>query len=907
MGKGIVQPSFTSGELSPSLYGRIDFARYYTGLKTCKNFIVRQFGGVSNRPGTRFVSEVVDSTKRSRLIPFEFSTSQAYVLEFSHLKMRIIKDGGVVVWPSGVDEGEPVEVVTPWAEADLPRLKFTQSADVMTLCHPEYATRQLSRTDHHLWTLTEFDTIEGPFQDINVDEAKTIISSAPEGNVTLTANVDLFQANHIGLLVYLEQSPDDSTKKWEVQKTMVINDVRRAGSGYYQAVTAGKTGTVRPSITEGSESDGDPGVKWNYLHSGFGIAKITGFTDATHVTATVVKRIPDNACLSGATKTVVSVVAGTFGDEFTSETFAKVRVNNHRFPSGEKVTLTNVTPQLNGSREIQVIDSNWFYVVGVVSTNDYGGGGTAALSTASLPTYKWAFEAWGGDAKYPGTTNYFQQRQCFAGVYGKPQTVWMSRTIGFNDFGTSIPILDEDGVTFTLNSRRANEIRHFVELSELILLTSDGPFLIRGNGQDGVLAPGKILTKRQGSSGASHIPPVIINNHALYIQEKGNQVRSLGYSFESDAFIGNDLTVISGHLFYGKELVEWAYQSVPFSTVWAIRDDGALLGFTYMPEHEVAGWHRHETDGAFESVAVISEGNEDVVYFVVRRTIDGVEKRYVERLAPRFFTSSYDYFFVDCGLTYDGRNTDAEKKVRISGGTSWDYTDSLTIETDFDLFVVGDIGDEIQITEQITTIVDGKTITVDGEVCKYRITAVAGLRSATVAPNRIVPTNQRNLWLSSWSIGRSTFSGLGHLEGKTVAILADGNVHPEQVVTGGAVNLESCASVVHAGLPYIADLETLDLSSTQQNIRDKVQNINRVTMIVEESRGIFAGPDADHLTEWKPRSDEGYSQNAKATTGIVNISITSTWSKGGRVLVRQSYPLPLSILSVTPEVTVGGS
>jgi hypothetical protein len=161
MAQGVVQPSFTSGEISPSLYGRVDLTRYYTGLRTCRNFIVRQFGGVSNRPGTKFCAAFADSSRTGRLAPFEFSTSQAYVLEFTEYTIRIYKDGGLIVWPSGPNTGLPVEVETIYLEADLPYLKFVQSADVMTICHPSYPVQQLSRTDHHLWTISAFSNVEG--------------------------------------------------------------------------------------------------------------------------------------------------------------------------------------------------------------------------------------------------------------------------------------------------------------------------------------------------------------------------------------------------------------------------------------------------------------------------------------------------------------------------------------------------------------------------------------------------------------------------------------------------------------------------------------------------------------------------------------------------------------------------
>jgi hypothetical protein len=907
MAQGVVQPSFTSGEISPSLYGRVDLTRYYTGLRTCRNFIVRQFGGVSNRPGTKFCAAFADSSRTGRLVPFEFSTSQAYVLEFTEYTIRIYKDGGLIVWPSGPNAGLPAEVETIYLEADLPYLKFVQSADVMTICHPSYPVQQLSRTDHHLWTISAFSNVEGPFQEINVDTAKTLYASTFTGSTTLTASSAVFTSDMVGQMIRIEQAPDAMTKKWEVQKAIVINDIRRAGSNYYQAVSAGTTGTVRPSALEGVESDGDPGVTWRYLHSGFGIVLITGVTSSTVATGTVLNRLPDSVVTGGLSRGITGVIAGApevpaDPGPYSGAVNARVTCPAHGFTTGDYVTITGVVGMtgINVTAQIIVINVNTFDLSGVYGSGAYVSGGTAIKTLAGTNTYKWAIEAWGGSQGYPAAAAYFQQRQCFAGSEAQPQTVWDSRTGGFTDFGTSVPLLDDDAVTFTLNSRKANEIRHFVELSQLILLTSDGPFIIQG-GQDGLIIPGKISTKRQSASGASHVAPLIVGSHALYIQEKGSQVRSLGYDFSSDAFIGNDLTIISSHMFYRHTLTGWAFQTVPFSVAWAVRDDGALLGLTYMPEQEVVGWHRHDTDGFFESVCCITEGDEDVVYLLVRRTINGVTKRYVERMSTRFFESLKDAFFVDSGLTYDGRNETATT-MTVTGGTIWDHTELLTVTASSTTgvnggtgFVAGDVGDEIVFFDDDA-----------GIAYRLRISEVTGATSVKVYANKTLPLAYRSA-RADWAFAHNILTGLDHLEGKTLDVLADGNVVDQCVVSGGSITIPMPAAVVHAGLPIVSDFETLDVSAAGQNIRDKQKLINHVSLLVEESMGVMVGPDENHLTEFKQRGNENYDMPATPLNQLIDIRIQATWNKSGRVFVRQAQPLPVTILAVIPEVSTGGS
>ena len=189
-----IQPSFAGGEIGPSLYGRIDMAKYQVALRKCDNFIVRQYGGVENRPGTRFVGAAKYPNRKCRLIPFQFSTVQTYALEFGHQYMRVIKDGALVLNSSNVI----YEIATPYTEADLFRIKFTQSADVLTLVHPAYPPKELRRYAHDNWQLVDVVTKNGPFEDINIDESVTVYASASTGTITLTASASIFGAEQVG-------------------------------------------------------------------------------------------------------------------------------------------------------------------------------------------------------------------------------------------------------------------------------------------------------------------------------------------------------------------------------------------------------------------------------------------------------------------------------------------------------------------------------------------------------------------------------------------------------------------------------------------------------------------------------------------------------------------------------------
>ncbi|EJO9547607.1 hypothetical protein NU260_002127 [Cronobacter sakazakii] len=815
-----IQPSFAGGEIGPSLYGRVDMAKYAVALRKCRNFIVRQYGGVENRPGTRFVAPAKYQNRKCRLIPFQFSTVQTYALELGHNYMRVFKDGAQVL-VSGTST--VYELATPYNEADLFALKFTQSADVLTIVHPSYPPMELRRYAHDNWQIVPVETKNGPFEDINVDETIKVYSSGSTGAVTLTANLAIFGLEQVGKLFYLEQTAVDSVPVWETSKTTVVNDIRRADSNYYRANTAGKTGTLRPSHTEGMSWDGwggtgdsATGVQWEYLHSGFGIARINSVSsDGLSAQATVISYIPNQ-------------------------------------------------------------------VLG-----------------AANASYKWARFAWNSVNGYPGTVVYYQQRLFFAASKQYPQTIWASRTGDYKDFGKNNPLQDDDRIIYTYAGRQVNEIRHLIDVGSLVVLTSGGEYVVTGD-QNKVLTPSSFALSSQGSNGASNVPPIAVANIALFVQEKGSVVRDLAYSFDVDGYQGNDLTILANHLFQKRRIIDWSFTTVPYSAAWAVRDDGMLLVLTYLREQQVFAWSPQPTDGFFESTCAISEGNEDAVYFVVNRTVNGQTVRYIERLSSRLFTATEDAFFVDCGLSYDGRNTNAERTVTLSGGAGdWSYKAEYTLTlSGAAFFVPTDTDAQIQ----IPYFEDG-----ENKELRCNITTYVNGNVVKVMPSRNVPAMLRNTPVSNWQMARKTFSGLSHLEGKTVNILCDANVEPQKTVSGGAVTLENPGAVVHIGLPINAEFETLDINiNGQETLLDKKKLVNSVSLVVNASRGIFAGVDAGHLYEYPQREFEFYDDPVDDATGVVEVKLDANWDKNGRVYIRQTDPLPLSVLAVIPRITVGG-
>jgi len=375
-------------------------------------------------------------------------------------------------------------------------------------------------------------------------------------------------------------------------------------------------------------------------------------------------------------------------------------------------------------------------------------------------------------------------------------------------------------------------------------------------------------------------------------------VRELGYNWQANGFITNDMSIRSAHLFDNFEISDMAFAKAPMQMIWFVSSSGMLLGLTYVPEQQIGAWHKHDTDGVFESCTVVAEGNEDRLYVVVKRVVNGSTVRYIERMASRHFDSIEDAFFVDSGATYDGTNTTATT-VTVSGGTTWGPSDILTITASTAIFTypgTSDVGDAIVLTDSAGN--------------KYRLT-IRSTTSTTVATARVdvvLPAALRNTATTRYSFARNTISGLTWLEGKTVSILADGAVQPRKVVTSGTITIDRAASIIHIGLPITADLQSLPLAMGIDNGmgQGRYKNVNKAWLRVYQSSGIFIGPNANNLVEAKQRTTEPYGTPPELKTEEIQIMLTPSWLDSGQVFVRQSDPLPLTIVGMTLEVAIGG-
>lgn len=330
--------------------------------------------------------------------------------------------------------------------------------------------------------------------------------------------------------------------------------------------------------------------------------------------------------------------------------------NDFTYPSGEWIAGDKITlswSAVTGADEYNIYkETNGYYgFVGVSTTTSFIDTNFEGDIGDTPPFANNPFA--GGNN--PSAVSFHQQRLWFAGTADNPATFYASQTANFENFNKSQPIKDDDSLEFTLASGQINQIKWMSPFGDLLVGTAGAEFKVTGTG-DSAITPVSVDANPQAFNGSKNLPPIIVGNSVLHVQRQGSTIRDLFYSLEKDGYAGNNLSVLADHLFDGYEIVSWAYQQEPDSVVWAVRNDGVLLGMTFLKEHEIWGWHRHVTDGSFKDVSVVGGDREDRLYVVVEREVNSATKYYVEKLAPKWHASGgiEGAFYVDSGLTYDG-------------------------------------------------------------------------------------------------------------------------------------------------------------------------------------------------------------------------------------------------------------
>lgn len=755
--------SFAGGEITPELAGRLDLTKYQTGLSLARNFITLPHGPAARRTGFEFVNEAKDSAHAVRLMPFAFSSTQTAVLEFGNLYIRF-HIGGATLLETG-------KVITD----------ITQPAGVVTSAGHGYSNGDWV----YLAAIVGMTQLNGRFVVVSDTAANTFRMKDFAGNYITTGSYSAYVSGGTAARVYTLTSTYAAADLFDLRFTQ-SSDVITITHPSYPARELKRLGATNWTLTDVSFA---PTVAVPAAPS-VAVTNPTAGKPSPQtycVTAVAADGVTESLASPSTTVSNDLSIAGNYNTVSWAAVTGAARYNVYKRRGGgfgymgQTTTLTatdeNILPDTTQSPPEDIIDLNT------------------------------------GAGDYPTATTYNEQRRWFAGTTNKPQVVWATRTGTESNLTSSLPARDADGLELRIASMQNNQIRHLVPLSDLIAFTAAGEFRLFADGAPAI-TPTSVSIKPQGYSGASTVQPVVASGSVLFVQAQGSRIRELAYGGESSnyGYKSIDVSIMAPHRFNGYTITQLAYVRAPEPMLWAVRNDGVLLGMTYVPEQQVYGWHAHDTLGEFESVCVVAEGNEDVLYAVVRRDVGGRSVRYVERMRARTLTTLADAFFVDSGLTYSGAPT-------------------------------------------------------------------------------------------------STLTGLHHLEGRTVDILADGAVEPPQVVTAGRITLGTPASVVSVGLNIVADLRTLPLAldAMQAAGQGTAKNVNKVHLRVSQSSLVKAGPTFDRLREYPARAvTDPYGSPPALRDGELSLSVDPGWNSDAAICVRQDVPLPLTVLSMTLEVQTGG-
>lgn len=551
-----ITTNFSAGEFSPRLRGRSDIEKFNSSAEKLENCVVLRQGGATMRPSMKYIGEVKTSSQQVRLLPFVYSRTDAFVLEFGNVYMRVWQNG----LPVETSPGVPYEVATPYTDDMLFAIDYTQGGDTLILFHEDVPVQRVRRFSATNWVIDD-----APFAPAAIYEF---------GHASQTTTITLSAA------------------------TVGLGRVATASAATFLASDVGRTITCQG-----------------------GFFTITIFTDTTHVTGNISIAFPSVTLnpflwrLQGTPQTALTPSAAT--------------------PLGATITLTLAA---NGWRVEDAFGSGYVEVNGgLVRITSY----TTALAvdgviereltgTTAAPADAWVLKnaAWNAYDGYPRTGTLMQQRLWAGGTPAFPLSFWGSRSGLFFDFlpGTA----DDSAVYKTIESDDNNIITYLLAgWGSLIGLTFGGEFDVRGGIEKPITQLNAQITKRS-KWGTAQCRPEESGSNIIFCERGGTALRSITQDLEK-GIIAPDISVYSDHLLESG-ITSMAFEQKPESVIWCVTGDGDLLAMTYNPEQNQVSICSGATDGSVLYAITIPEGSIDATYVLVLRTINGVDKRYIERL-----------------------------------------------------------------------------------------------------------------------------------------------------------------------------------------------------------------------------------------------------------------------------------
>lgn len=835
--KNFLKNRFTAGEISPKAYSRVDLLRYETGAKSIQNFTVMAHGGLESRPGTRFVAEVKDSSKSTRLIRFEFNVEQAYAIEIGHQYMRFYKDGEQIrdtaTTITGATQANPCVVTDtghPYLDGDH---IYIDSIVGMTELNSVTRRYTIANKTANTYELSGIDST-----------SFTAYSSAGNAQKPTEISTDYIQTDLFDIQF--------------VQSADIIYLVHGDHAPHQLGRTSDTSWTLTPLMKDS-------------LATGATLAILDGpYLDENTTTTTLT---PAAATGSGIVVTASSIVGINGGDGFKSTDV------------GRLVRMLHGTTW--GYAEIVSFSTTTSITVDI--KRDFGG--TGAVS-------EWRLGAWSDTTGFPQSITFYEDRLMFAATNksgaadAQPDTIWGSNQSDYLNFGeikdSGTAIGDSDPVTFTLNSQEINVIQWMSPHSTLRIGTAGSTMSVSGSTTSTSLTPTNVKSERNTSVRCSNIRPIIVNNSTLFWDRSKRAFLDLKFKFEDDALVSDEVSLISEHITSGG-VIESDFEQRPDNIIWSIREDGQMVGTTWRPTEEIIGWHRHVFGGAdtkAKSVATVPTSANDRTWLIISRTIDSSTKQYVEYISDRYNASTIttnshevpeDAVFSDSAFIYTGEEPAATLTPGATTGTGITFTAGSAV------FASTDVGRNIRSSTAKAIITGFTSSTVVTASIVEDFSSTSAISSG------------------DWTLSTISLTDLYHLEGETLTVLAEGGVHPDVTVSGGSITLEQQSTNITLGLRYTREVDLLDLEGGGFFGSIKGSRSDAIKAIIEvlESVGFSLGRDSSNTKpeEFRKTSDV-MDLGTPVFSGYKEITPITGYSDTVKIYISQNDPLPLTILGI---------
>lgn len=830
--------SLNAGEFSPRMVGRIDFTKYTAAGEVYLNGLPLAQGPFARRASTRYIATQKTSAARGRLIPFEFSTLQAYMIEAGNQYFRFYRNQAridVADTDAVITNGDFTNNITGWDDLSGAGASIAHSgaSDRLSLisdgvdeskAEQDVAVNASFQSNEHV---LKFRVIAAPGDAIFFQVGTTTGGAEALAAVELTVGWHAIAFTPGATTFFVQFSHT-------IDKTIQIDDVSLIDDNAVEITTPWATADILATKLHHSQSADElylsnadnPTYKLQRRgHSTWSVVQVA-WQDGPYFDENITATTLTSAAVTGNTITVTaSAVTGiNDGAGFQSTDF------------GRPIRIAHTTNE-----------PGWAVIISISST-------TVVLVdikrdfNATTATATWQLGAWSGTSGYPATVGFFEQRFVAANNATRPQRTWFSQSADIENMrpdsfvAGAVAIEADDAFDYTIAADDVNAILWLSSGQQLVLGTQGGEWIADSSGP--VLTPTDVQIRRQTKHGSLSLQPARVGNAVLFAQRAARKIREFIFTFEIDGYRAPDLTILADHI-TRTGVEELFYQQEPDSLLWCLRADGVLATLTYKREEDVVGWARQIIGGSFstgnavvESVSVIpgtdgagqtqSSANRDEVWVMVKRTINSATVRYVEVFEEIF----------EGPIRGDYSSDDAWETAVLAAQVDMYYADSI--------------------------------ITYDD-----------------------VPT--------------TAISGLDHLEGETVKVLADGAIHPDEVVTSGAITLDYEASVVQIGLGYTHRFKPLKLNYGAQagTAVAKIKRVQRVAMILLDTATFKLGTtdqDADLKdVEFRTTGDD-MDTAVPLFTGEKIEEFSGTWETDPRIVFEGDAPSAFCLVAVAPDM-----